>query len=216
MTKKEIENKFWEITHTLKEQGKFVEAIEQYKKIVDQANEYEFLDVSQQIGSTYSLLEQYDDANVWFDKTIEHGHKINDFRTIGNTMRDQGMQLMKQSRHNEALQKLESSIRYLAQSTDYLGLVVSLDKTGVAYAELNDYFEALDHINAALTLVKYSNDIDHEYMEQLFNYDLAKVKLASGNKKEALQLAQEAYEICLKLNHTQTSNKIKEFIEKNS
>lgn len=214
MNLSELKQKHYYITEQIREKNKFDEAIAEYKKIIPQAKKLKFYEPIQQLGVTYYIIENYSEAEKCFEEAIQLGIKANDLKVVGNTLRDEGIVLIRKKRFNEAIEKLEQSQKYLVNCHDYVGIAATTDKLGVAYAELTDFQEAINLINASRIMCKYLTDEIARYYHFYFTYDLANVYYKIDMMDTALKYATIAFEGCLETGNMIIAKEAEKLIEK--
>lgn len=106
--------------------------------------------VSREIGQSQILILNLDDAEYYFNRSLEHSRQIYDYRQMALAMTNLAAVQLQRGQLDEAIENADRSIVYLTDAKDYNGLGETHNILGMVYKEQGRYSLASSNFNRAL------------------------------------------------------------------
>ena len=168
---------------------KLEDALESAKSIEDQIN---VSLIYTKIGKVYYLLEENDKALASLENAVNTQRQIKDFVNNADTYKTFGQVYMAKGNYNTALEYFTSSKSLLEQEDQKEGIGEILLYEGKALNKIKSFDRAKSTLENCLLLSKKYDQLEIEANARI---QLAITQLNLGNKKEALKLASEGFDI---------------------
>lgn len=168
---------------------KLEDALESAKSIEDQIN---VSLIFTKIGKVYYLLEENDKALASLENAVNTQRQIKDFVNNADTYKTFGQVYMAKGNYNTALEYFTSSKSLLEQEDQKESIGEILLYEGKALNKIKSFDSAKSTLENCLLLSKKYDQLEIEANARI---QLAITQLNLGNKKEALKLASEGFDI---------------------
>ena len=147
---------------------------------------------SREVGQSQRLINNMEDAEFYFIKSLEYALKLADDRQIALAYTNLGTVYTQRRKFEEAENFQLRAIAFLLEVNDYNGLGEANDNLGVIYRELVDYDKALAFFNKSL--VFYESTGNKEKIAGVY-HNVGTVFVKQGKYKNALNYLDRSVEI---------------------
>ncbi len=179
-----IYNSLGSALNLINESDKALYYLMQAKKIDEQSRNPHDLGITlSNIAVAYSCWDAYDSAMWYYKQAIILNKKQKDLTSLHNNYTNLGKLYLAQQLPEKALTELLKA-NQLSESINAYYINASTAFTGIAYAQLKDYRQALHYFNRALAQAEQLNLGRNKYEIQK---ELSKVYAATGNYREAYE-----------------------------
>jgi tetratricopeptide (TPR) repeat protein len=113
-------------------------------------NRYQIAKFNREIGISQRSIFNLDDAEYYFNQSIEYAKLIRDDRQLAMSLSNLGMVYFDRKKYDQAIQTMRNAIAILNQQQDLNGLGESYNNLGIIYREKKSYNEAASNFNQAL------------------------------------------------------------------
>ena len=164
-----------------------------------------------ELGELYRLMENFEQAQLWYQKALSVFEKLQDFNGIGSYYRGLGDIALGLTRWEEACQQFQKSIDALTQdhrSWSIWGFAYVQARLGRALIGLGKFSEASDILQKALHNAKNQNAWDLIFVPLV---GCASLHFAMGKREQAIELA--AFIVHQKISWNETKRQARQVIE---
>ncbi|MDN3642867.1 adenylate/guanylate cyclase domain-containing protein [Lutimonas halocynthiae] len=147
------------------------------------------------IADVYSNLSNFDNANIYYDKSIKILRKKNDSVLLASVLLNSGDAYFKNKQYSEALTNFEES-GLIFKAIDYsIGIAYNKGNVGMVYAEIGNDQLAESNINEAILVLEETKDYSPIITYLLYMSD---IYLRKKNLGKAILYANRGYELAEK------------------
>ncbi len=141
------------------------------------------------IGTNNFFRGQYDQAILYFEKTLEIDRERKDSASIAVSLNNIGMVYSRWGKHRQAIDFYSDALDYTSSE---VSKAIRLSNLGMTWYHLNDYGKALEYLYKAL-------EIDTRYNQKIKigirKNEIGTILAAKGKYSEAILLHEEALKI---------------------
>ena len=179
------------------EQGELLESrqhlINCLELLEDEEDEYLQAIVDENLGIIYNAQKNFEQAHLYFNRSLMYFHKIEDLRRISEVHYNQGLLFIYREDYNAASREIDQSMT-LAQKTKFMPIIALLYLAkGIIYLERGEDITASESfLNKAMNLSLKVNDMmtvaDVYRVKGMLARKLKDYKIAGGFLEESLNI----------------------------
>lgn len=106
--------------------------------------------VNRELGHDQRIIQNYDDAEYYFQRSLEEAKSINDYRQMALAMTNIAAVQLERGELSDAIENANKSIWYLTEAKDYNGLGETHNILGMVYKAQGKFNMASSNFNQAL------------------------------------------------------------------
>ena len=149
------------------------------------------------IGLVYFKLRNYEQSIEYNKRSYALKKEVNDYNNLERLLTNMGLCYNQLKDFRKARASFNESLEVCGENCNDIVLMETEGGLGVSYYGSNDYEEALKHIETAYQLAKKLNDTRYQAENLIY---LAKVSIAKGQYKKAVQQLDEVETLALGYN----------------
>lgn len=168
-------------------QGKYSEALEAYFHAVELAQQFKLEDrvgvLFISIGDTYSVLENFETADSYYEQGTQAIRNSNDSLRLATALLNDGDRYFYAEEFPKAILRLEEAKTIFSNLNNEIGLAYALGNLGMVFSQLQKYQQARENLNQAIQTLDAKEDY---YALSVYHLYLAKIDLKIDDFENAL------------------------------